>query len=78
LPKFDLTDGLYPNIPSLSKYRYFHPKFNEGFLICPDLSEAVRLYPNAPILLKYFQFYPKLERCFSVGPNLMKAGGITI
>jgi len=54
LPKFDFTDGLQLNIPNLSKSFYFHPKFNIGFLICPDLIEAVGPYPNAPILLKCF------------------------
>jgi len=53
LPKIDLTDGLHSNIPSLSKY-FFHPKFSEGFLIYPDLIEAVGPYPNAPTLLKCF------------------------
>jgi len=52
LPKVDLADGLHPNIPNLFTYFYFPPKFNEGFLICPDLIEAVGPYPNAPILLK--------------------------
>jgi len=41
IAKFDLTDGLHPNIRTLSKYFSFHPKFNEGFLFCPDLIEAV-------------------------------------
>jgi len=54
LPTFDLTDGLHPNVSCLSKCFYFHPNFNEAFLICPDLIEAVGPYPTAPNLLKCF------------------------
>jgi len=54
LPKFDLTDGLHPNVSNLSKRYYYHSNLNEAFLICPDLIEAVGPYPNAPNLLKCF------------------------
>jgi len=54
LPKFDLTDGLHPNVSHLSTRFYFHPNFNEAFHIYPDFIEAVEPYPNAPNLLKCF------------------------
>jgi len=54
LPKFDLTDGLHPNVSNLSKRFHFHPNLNEAFLNCPDLIEAVGPFPNAPNLLKCF------------------------
>jgi len=56
LPKSDLTDRLHPNV-NFSKCFYFQPSFNEAFLICSDLTEAVGPYSNAN-LLKYFQYYP--------------------
>jgi len=77
LSKFDLTDGLHPNVSNLSKCFYFHPNLNEAFLICPDLIKAVGPYPNAPVLLKCFYFYSKLQWIFLFCLNLMKAVGIT-
>jgi len=50
----NFTDGLQPNVSNLSKCFDFHPNFNEAFLICPHLIEAVEPYPNAPNLLKCF------------------------
>jgi len=46
LPKFDLSDGLHPNVSNLSKHFYFHPNLNEALIICPDLIEAVGPYSN--------------------------------
>jgi len=43
LPKFDLIDGLHPNISNLFKGFYFHPNLNEAFshlLRFKDLIEA--------------------------------------
>jgi len=77
LAKFDLTDGLHPNVSNASKCFYFHLNLNESFLISPGLIEAVGPYPNARKSLKCFQIYPKLEWKCLVGPKLIKAVAIT-
>jgi len=54
IAKFDLADGLYPNVSNLCKCFQFHPNLDKSFLICPDIIEAVGPYPDAPNLPKCF------------------------
>ena len=61
LAKFDLTDGLYPSVSSLSKCFCFSPKFDWSCCTLPKCSYFTQMFLNLPKTLSKFFSWPKFD-----------------